>query len=75
MNLYTATIRGFKYYFSGNLTPDAIQAIEQFCLKLRTVDKSVDANEIFNRLLNYINSNMGLSATSINVEHIFRINY
>lgn len=75
MRLYTVTIRGFKYYFSGNLTHEAVIAIENFCLKLESNSKSVDTTMLFQYLINYIASELELSATPVNVEHIFRINY
>lgn len=75
MKLYTVTIRGFKYYFSANLTPEAINAIKYFCLKLERDSKSVDTAALFDRLISYIASELGLPITPVNVEHIFRINY
>lgn len=75
MKIYTVTIRGFKYYFSGDLSPEAIQASECFCFGLEMDDKSVNTNVIFKRLLSYINSELGLSVTPVNIEHIFRVNY
>lgn len=75
MKLYTVTIRGFKYYFSGNLTPEAITASENYCLKLERISKSVNAATLFDHLTNYIASELGLPVTPVTVEHIFRINY
>lgn len=75
MKLYTVTIRGFKYYFSGDLTPEVIQASEQYCLKLEAGAKSYNTIILFKRLLSYIESDLGISVTQVNVEHIFRINY
>lgn len=75
MKLYTATIRGFKYYFSGDLTFEAIQASEQFCHKLEADSKSTDTATLFTLLLSYIESNLGVSVTQVNIDHIFRINY
>lgn len=74
MKLYTVTIRGYKYYFSGNLTSEAITNSENFCLKLEKDCKSVNAATLFDRLINYISSELGLSITPVNIEHIFRIN-
>ena len=75
MKLYTVTIRGFKYYFSGNLTPEAITASENFCLKLERNSKTVNTATLFELLIDYIVSELGLSATPVTVEHVFRINY
>ncbi len=75
MKLYTVTIRGFKYYFSGNLTPEAINASESFCIKMEKEGKSVNTAALFDHLINYIASELGIRVTPINVEHIFRINY
>ena len=75
MNLYAVTIRGFKYYFSGDLSLQAIQASENFCLTLKKDANSFDTNILFERLLSYIDSELGLSVTPVNIEHIFRVNY
>ena len=75
MKLYTVTIRGFKYYFSGDLTPEAINAIESFCLKLEMDSKSANAATLFERLRNYITSEQGLPVTPVKIEHVFRVNY
>ena len=75
MKLYSVTIRGFKYYFSGDLTSEAVTSIENFCLKLKTNSTSTDKTTLFEHLINYIASELGLTVTPINVEHIFRINY
>ena len=75
MKLYTVTIRGFKYYFSSDLTPEAISASESFCLKLERDGKSVNAAALFDCLINYIASELGVPVTPVSVEHIFRINY
>lgn len=75
MGLYAVTIRGYKYYFSGNLTSEAINAIESFCQNLERNSKSVDAVALFDRLISYISSELGLPISPVNVEHVFRINY
>lgn len=75
MKLYTVTIRGFKYYFSANLTPEAINAIEGFCLKLEKGGKSFNVDTLFNLLANYISSELQLPIIPVKIEHIFRINY
>lgn len=75
MKLYTVTIRGFKYYFSGDLTFEAIQASEQFCHKLEENAKSTDTATLFTLLISYIKSDFGVSVTQVNIDHIFRINY
>ena len=75
MKLYAVTIRGFKYYFSGYLSLQAIQASEHFCLALEKDANSFDTNVLFERLLSYIDSELGLSVTPVNMEHIFRVNY
>ncbi len=75
MKLYTVTIRGYKYYFSGDLTPEVINASEKFCLKLERDGKSVNAAALFERLINYITSELRVPVRPVNVEHIFRINY
>ena len=75
MKLYTVTIRGFKYYFSGDLTPDGIIAIENFCLKLGMDGKSANAATLFERLRNYITSELDMPITSVKIEHVFRVNY
>ncbi len=75
MKLYTVTIRGYKYYFSGNLTCENIQASEQFCLKLEMDAKFTDAATLFTRLLEYIESDLGVAVTQVKIEHIFRVNY
>ena len=69
MKLYSVTIRGFKYYFSGDLTSEAVTSIENFCLKLKMNSTSTDKTTLFEH------SELGLTVTPINVEHIFRINY
>lgn len=75
MKLYTVTIRGTKFYFSGDLTSEVIQASEQYCLKLEADAKSYSTIILFKLLLSYIESDLGISVTQVNVEHIFRINY
>lgn len=75
MKLYTVTIRGFKYYFYGDLTIDAINATEKFCRRLEVDGKADNATVSYERLINYIVSELGQSVTPITVEHIFRVNY
>lgn len=75
MKLYTATIRGRKYYFSGDLTPEAIRASEQFCLNLEMNAPNAHHQTLFECLLKYIELDLEFEVVSINVEHIFRINY
>lgn len=75
MKLYTVTIRGFKYYFAGDLLPGAINVIESFCLKLEREGKAVDAVVLFDRLIHYVTLELRLPITPVNVEHIFRINH
>lgn len=75
MKLYAATIRGFKYYFSGDLTPETINASERFCLKLEEDGQSANTTILFEHLINYIGSELGAPVTPVNIEHIFRINY
>lgn len=75
MKLYTVTIRGFKYYFSGNLTPETINASENFCLKLTKNSKAINTDTLFDLLINYISSDLKLTVKPVSVEHIFRINY
>jgi hypothetical protein len=75
VKLYTVTIRGFKYYFSCDLTPEGITAIERFCLKLEIDGKSANAATLFERLRNYIASELGLPVTPVKIEHVFRVNY
>lgn len=75
MKLYTVTIRGSKYYFGANLTLEAINSIENFCLELEKGSKSFDVTTIFGFLENYISSELQLPITPVKIEHIFRINY
>lgn len=75
MKLYTVTIRGRKYYFSGVLTPEAIQASERYCLDLELNNKNTHHATLFEYLLKYIESTLGFAVIPISVEHIFRINY
>lgn len=75
MKLYTVTIRGRKYYFSGNLTQKAIQACDLFCLDLELNYKDTPHETLFEYLLKYIESTLGFSVNPIAVDHIFRINY
>lgn len=75
MKLYTVTIRGFKYYFSGNLTPEAIAASENFCLKLERDNKSVNTDKLFDRLIDYIFTELRVPVIPVKVAHVFRINY
>ena len=75
MKLYAVTIRGRKYYFSGDLTPEAIEAIEQFCLNLEMNKNNAHHQILFESVLKYTVSSLGFEIIPINIEHIFRINY
>ena len=75
MKLYTVTIRGRKYYFSGYLTQEAKQNCDLFCLDLELNYKDTHHETLFEYLLKYIESTLGFSVNPIAVDHIFRINY
>ncbi len=75
MKLYTITIRGRKYYFFAELTDEAIQASEQFCINLEVNSKTAHHKTLFECFLKYIKTTLGLNVIPVSVEHIFRINY
>lgn len=75
MKLYTVTIRGYKYYFYGNLSTEAINSIENVCINLERNSKSDDAVILFEYLVKHITLDLRFPITPVNVEHIFRINY
>ena len=75
MNLYTVTIRGRKYYFSGDLNAEDIKSCELFCLQLESQEKNVHPKILFESFLHYIDSNLKCAVSPINVEHVFRINF
>ena len=57
------------------LALQSIIAIESFCLKLEMDSKSANASTLFERLRNYISSELGEPVTPVKIEHIFRVNY
>lgn len=75
MKLYAVTIRGYKFYFSGDLSDEVVGAIEEFCNKLEKDAKAVDEQTLFTLLLSHIDLDLGVSVTQVNVDHIFRINF
>ena len=75
MKIYTATIYGHKFYFTGNLMTEAIKAVEFFCKQLESDANNTDPQELFTFLLNHIESYWDCSVTPMNIEHIFRINF
>lgn len=75
MKLYTATIRGNKFYFTGDLTAESTKAVEHYCLHLESDKSNADPKELFMHLLNHIKSDLGVSVTPVNIENIFRINF
>ena len=75
MKLYVVTIRGRKYYFSGDLTSEAIQASERYCLDMEVNNTDTNHATLFKHLLKYIDSTLGYAVVPICVDHIFRINY
>ena len=75
MKLYTATIRGRKYYFTGNLNEEVIKSCDCFCRKLESAKKDVHPNILFEYMLDHINSNYKCDISQVNIDHIFRINY
>ncbi len=75
MKLYTVTIFGYRFYFTGNLTAEAIKGSEHFCVQLESDVNNTDPRKLFALLLDHIESVWKCSVTSVNVEHIFRINF
>lgn len=73
MKLYTITISGKKFYFTGCLAPCLYDQIEQFCR-----DGLSNANSspqiLFELLIQYITTELRQEITPIEVEHIFRVN-
>lgn len=75
MKLYTITIHGHKFYFTGNLKDELITATEQFCRQLESKTNNTDPQKIFALVLRYIKSDCDCSVTPVDIEHIFRINF
>lgn len=75
MKLYTATILGHKFYFTGQLTAEATKAADLFCVQLNAETNNFDPQKLFLLLLNHIETRGNCTVNPINVEHIFRINY
>lgn len=75
MKLYIITICGFKFYFLGDLTPEAINVCECVCLRLKMDGKADNARALYERLISYMVSELEQAVTPIAIEHIFRVNY
>lgn len=75
MKLYTATILGRKFYFTGQLTTEATKAAEHFCVQLDSDANNSDPKKLFMLLLNHFEANLDCLVAPVNVEHIFRINF
>lgn len=75
MKLYTVTICGCKYYFTGDLTPDDVKSAEKLCAEIKADTTYPDSHHLFMLLINHLNSNTHSTVAPINIEHIFRINF
>lgn len=74
MELYSVTIRGYKYYFCGNLSQNDCSEIDAVCTGLSSDNSSSSADELFQKLTRYISAELRTEIYTIQPEHIFRIN-
>lgn len=74
MVLYTVTISGHKYYFTGKLSESSISMIDKYCEDIYGHEITADHKRAFSRLYNYICNDLGCKIEPISIEHVFRIN-
>lgn len=75
MELYTVTIRGYKYYFCGNISQSDCMKIDSVCVKFSSGGRSsLTPDELFRKLICYISSECEVAIFPIQLKYIFRIN-
>lgn len=75
MELYTVTIRGYKYYFCGNISQSDCVKIDSVCVKFSSGGRSsCTPDELFHKLIRFISSEYEVAISPIQPKYIFRIN-
>ncbi len=74
MELYSVTIRGYKYFFCGNLSQNDCSKIDAVCTGLSSDNSSSSADDLFQMLVRRISAEFRTEIYRIQPKHIFRIN-
>lgn len=75
MELYSVTIRGYKYYFCGNISQSDCMKIDSVCTKFSSDGRSsCTSDELFHKLICIISSEYKVAIYPIQPKYIFRIN-
>lgn len=75
MKIYSVTIRGHKFYFTGDLPPSIVKEIDLLCGKLSLYPSCIEPAKLFAIFSDSIRLNFGYSITSIGIDHVFRVNF
>ena len=73
MKLYIVTIRGYKYYFKGELSPNDCATIETICNNYSLPNTAMAIDDKFKELLSMIATKIDVPIAQIEPEYIFRI--
>lgn len=73
MEIYTVTICGEKFYFSGNLSKEEIKIANKVCEKMSVKAIKLNADIIFCEFLNILNAIVKEPVFQIRIKAVFRI--
>lgn len=73
MKLYAITIRGYKYYFFGDLSHDECLKINRFCTEMTSISQSINPEDIYQKTIMYISTEIGVEISPARIGYIFRI--